>query len=126
MKKLFAFAIFLGFFASNSIAQVTRKVNPSQAMQADTTKKIKKKEMMKELNLTKEQRGQMKEFHQSMKQKKEEINNDNTLTEAQKADKMKELHKEQKDKVNTILTPEQKEKMKEQRKNSKMQPDVSK
>jgi periplasmic protein CpxP/Spy len=119
MKKLFAFAICLGFFASNSIAQVTRKVNPSQAVQADTTKKNKKKEMMRELNLTKEQRGQMKESHQSMKQKKEEVNNDNTLTEAQKKDKMKALHKEQKQKMNAILTPEQKEKMKEQKKNKK-------
>ena len=78
--------------------------------------------MMKELNLTKEQQGQMKELHETMKQKKEDIRNDQTLTEAQKKAKMKELHKEQKEKINAILTPEQKEKMKEQKKNSKVPP----
>ena len=118
MKKLFVFVISLSFFASNAIAQVKREVNPSQTSQSNTMQKNKKKEMMKELNLTKEQRGQMKEFHQSMKQKKEDINNDQTLTEAQKKAKMKELHKEQKEKMNAILTPEQREKMKEQKKNS--------
>jgi len=54
-----------------------------------------------------------------MKQKKEDINNDKTLTDAQKKDKLKELHKEKKEKTNAILTPEQREKMKEQKKNSK-------
>jgi Spy/CpxP family protein refolding chaperone len=119
MKKLFVFAISLGFFAPHATAQVKREVNPSQTSQSNAVQKNKKKEMMKELNLTKEQRGQMKEFHKSMKQKKEDINNDNTLTEAQKKDKMKELHKEQKEKMKAILTPEQKEKMKEQKKNMK-------
>jgi Spy/CpxP family protein refolding chaperone len=119
MKKLFVLVISLGFLASNAIAQVKREVNPSQTSESNTMKKHKKKEMMKELNLTKEQRGQMKEFHRSMKQKKENINDDQTLTDAQKKAKMEELHKEQKQKMNTILTPEQREKMKEQKKNSK-------
>jgi protein CpxP len=126
MKRLIVFIIALSFFASYAVAQVKREVNPSQATQVDTMRKNKNKEMMKELNLTKEQRGQMKEFHQSMKQKKEEINNDNTLTEEQKKAKMKELHKEQKEKMNAILTPEQREKMKEQKKKIETQPGVSK
>ena len=125
MKKLFVFVISVCFVISNTIAQVKREVNPSQTSQSNTTQKNKKKEMMKELNLTKEQRAQMKEFHQSMKQKKEDINNDQTLTEEQKKIKMQELHKEQKHKMNAILTPGQREKMKEQKKNSKMQPAVS-
>lgn len=117
MKKLFAIILTLTLFTFKGIAQVKRETNPSQNSASDSIQKNKKKEMMKELDLTKEQRSQMKEFHQSIKLKKETINNDQTLTQEQKQIKLKELHKEQKEKLNTILTPEQKEKLKEERKN---------
>jgi Spy/CpxP family protein refolding chaperone len=113
-------------FVSNSIGQVSRKENPSQATESNAGQKAKKKQMMKDLDLTKEQRGQMKEFHKSIKEKKETINNDPSLTEVQKKEKMKDLHKEQKEKMNTILTPEQKEKLKKERKNAKVGAGVSK
>lgn len=125
MKKLSAIAIVFIFFAMNANAQVKRETNPSQNSATDSIHKNKNREMMKELNLSSEQRSQMKELHQSMKQKKEDINNDKTLTEAQKKAKMKELRREQKEKVNNILTPEQIEKIREQKKNPKMQADVS-
>src|SRR6476659_8559450 len=105
MKKLFVFLISLSFFVSNAISQVKRDVNPSQSSHSKSSQKNKKKAMMQELNLTKEQQGQMKEFKRSMKQKKEDINNDQSLTEAQKKAKLKELHKEKKQKMNAILTP---------------------
>ena len=114
MKKLLAVVFILYFFVSNAIAQVKREVNPSQNSQSNMVQKNKKKAMMKELNLTKEQRAQMKEFKQSMKQRKADITNDKTLTQEQKQAKLKELHKEKKEKMNSILTPEQREKMKEQ------------
>ena len=114
MKKLLAVVFILYFFVSNAIAQVKREVNPSQNSQSNMVQKNKKKAMMKELNLTKEQRGQMKEFKRSMKQKKADITNDKTLSQEQKQAKLKELHKEKKEKMNSILTPEQREKMKEQ------------
>ena len=118
MKKLLTVVFILYFFISNAIAQVKREVNPSQNSQSNMVQKNKKKAMMKELNLTKEQRGQMKEFKQSMKQKKADITNDKTLTQEQKQAKLKELHKEKKEKMNSILTPEQREKMKEQEQHS--------
>ena len=121
MKKLFVFIISLSFFATNALAQVKREVNPSQNKQSNMVKKNKKKAMMKDLNLTKEQQGQLKEFKRSMKQKKEDINKDQTLTEAQKKAKLKELHKEKTQKMNSILTPEQREKMKEQKQNPEKQ-----
>jgi len=80
---------------------------------------------MKALNLSMEQKGQLKESHRSMKQKKEEVSNDTSLTAQQKETKMKELHKEQKEKLNSILTPEQKEKLKEERKNAKMKKETT-
>ena len=119
MKNLFVLAFFIAFLVSDGTAQVKREVSPSQSIQADTMRKNKKKEMMQTLNLTKEQRGQMKEFHQSMKQKKEAVAGDQSLTESQKKEKLKELHKEQKEKMNSILTPEQREKMMEQKKKEK-------
>ena len=126
MRKLLIVLITFIAFVSNSNGQVKREASPSQSAQSNASQKANRKQMMKELDLTKEQRGQMKEFHKSMKQKKEAINNDPSLTEAQKQEKMKDLHKEQKEKMNTILTPEQKEKLKGERKNMKVGPGVSK
>ena len=59
MKKLLAVAILIGFFASNAKAQVKREVKPSQTSQGNTMQKNRKKEMMKELNLSKEQRAKL-------------------------------------------------------------------
>jgi Spy/CpxP family protein refolding chaperone len=125
MKKLVACIPMILFLATQSMAQVSREVPPSQNTQSNEGKKHQRKEMMKALDLTKEQRAQMKDFHKSMKQQKENINSDNSLSQNQKQDKLKELHKSQMEKLNTILTPEQKEKLKEQRKKAKMQPDIT-
>ena len=108
MRPLFVLGMSVAFFTSSSIAQVKREVSSSQTVQSNATQKNNRKEMIRELNLTKEQRGKIKEFHQSMKQKKEAINTNQTLTADQKKEKMKEIHQEQKEKMNTILTPEQK------------------
>ena len=59
-------------------------------------KKAKKKAMMKELNLTKDQQGQLKEYNRSMKQKREDIRHDQTLTDTQKKSKLKELKRREK------------------------------
>ena len=71
---------------------------------------------MEQLNLTADQKSQMKTLHQDMKQQREGIMNDQSLTADQKKDKMKDLRKSQSEKMNTILTPDQQSKMKEMRK----------
>ena len=71
---------------------------------------------MTQLNLNADQKTQMKALHQDMKQQRDAIMNDQTLTADQKKQKMKELRKAQSEKMNSILTPDQQAKMKELRK----------
>ena len=111
MKKLLAIVLSFSFFALNASAQTARKVNPSQKVQQDSTRR-RNGTMMKDLKLSKEQQAQMKEFHQSMKQQMDAIKNDATLTPEQKKAKMKELRQTQQQNMNSILTPEQQEKLK--------------
>ena len=121
MKKIFVIILAINFFAFKGIAQVQRESNPSQNVATTSDKKSEKREMMRSLNLTKQQMGQLKELRKTMKQKKDDITNDQSLTQEQRQDKLNELHKEQKEKLNSILTPGQMEKLKEERKNAKMQ-----
>ncbi|MEO8412460.1 MAG: hypothetical protein ABI472_02325 [Ginsengibacter sp.] len=116
----------ISFFIINlsAGAQVQRETNPTQNT-ATVTQKKNKKEISKELNLTREQRRQLKDFRQSAKQKKEEIDNDTSLTDTQKQDKLRHLRMEQKEKLNTILTPEQKEKLKEKIKDRETKEEVA-
>lgn len=114
MKKLFLFAIAGLFFAATSNAQVQREVPQSQ--QTQTKPSQHQKGMMDQLNLSPDQKSQMKTLHQDMKQQRESIMNDQTLTADQKKQKMKEFRKSQSEKVNGILTPDQQQKMKELRK----------
>lgn len=116
MKKLFFVAIAAIFFAANGNAQVKRDVPQSQQMPSDSSHHLKRANMMEQLNLTADQKSQMKTLHQDMKQQREGIMNDQSLTADQKKEKMKDLRKSQSEKMNTILTPDQQSKMKEIRK----------
>ena len=114
MKKIFLFAIAGFFFTVNSSAQVQREVPQSQQTQTEPSQH--QNGMMNQLNLTPDQKSQMKTVHQDMKQQRESIMNDQSLTADQKKQKMKEFRKSQSEKVNGILTPDQQQKMKELRK----------
>ena len=124
MKKYLASLISFALIILSARAQVQRETNPSQNT-ATVTQKKNKKAIIKELNLSREQRSQMKDFRQSAKQKKEEIDNDTSLTDAQKQDKLRHLRMEQKEKINTILTPVQREKLKEKIRDRRTQQEVS-
>lgn len=78
--------------------------------------KLNQKQLLKELNLTKEQAVKMKEIRQNNKTKKEAILNDDSLTEEQQQTKLKQLRKETTAATDAILNEEQKEKMKAIRK----------
>ena len=116
MKKLIFVAIAGLFFAANSNAQVKRNVPQSKHIQSDTSRHFKRGGMMEQLNLNADQKTQMKALHQDMKQQRDGIMNDQSLTADQKKQRMKDLHKAQSEKMNSILTPDQQEKMKELRK----------
>ena len=105
-----------------SLAQVERK--PSPAKQTDSVvdhpgsnkmDRSEKKDMLKELDLTKEQKIKLKEIRQENKSKKEMIENDSRLSETEKKSRLHALQKEQAQKIQAILTDEQKEKLKAMR-----------
>ena len=100
MKKIIVALALCGVFIIGAQAQVKREADPSQMIQSNQ----KKGKMIKELNLTKEQRSQIKEFHNAGKQQKESIANDNTLSDEQKQFKLKELKKDERKNQDTAGT----------------------
>ncbi len=121
MKKI-SILVSIFFLLSGKInAQIQRRVNPSQGVVSDTLQKNNRREMLSELNLTKDQISKIKELKSTMKQKRDEINNDQTLTDDQKKGKLKDLRIEQKENLGTILTPDQLEKLTLERKNMRRQ-----
>ena len=121
MQKWSLFLIF-SLLSFLSFAQVERKVLPTK--QADSSSgysdqsrvgKIEKKQLIRDLHLSKEQQTKMKEIHQSGKSAKEAIADNDKLTPAEKDEKIKALKKDQYQKTMNILNDEQKQKMKAMR-----------
>lgn len=71
---------------------------------------------MRELNLSKTQKQKVREMHQAAKSEKDKINNDPSLNEAAKKEKLKALKQQQAEQMKTILTDEQKAKLRAVRK----------
>jgi len=107
------------FFSSAQIERKPSDVNKDSSVSVTTTdKKMNKqnrKERIKDLNLTKEQRIKMKSIRQSGQGSKQAIENNVNLTEAEKKKQLRALQIEQAQKVQLILTEEQKEKFKADR-----------
>jgi hypothetical protein len=125
MKKISALIV-LTFIISLSFAQVQRKVKTENIADSITKTgerkkgyKANKKQAIRELDLTKEQKGKLKEQRQAAKDKKAAIQNNESLSAEQKEAKLKELQKEQAKSTMGILNEEQKEKMKKMRKEKK-------
>lgn len=106
-------------FSLNTSAQVERNTETMNKDTSTITKlsarpnKQNRKERMKELNLTREQKMQMKEIMQSGKASRESIENNAQLSDAEKKKQLHELKKSQAQKIQAILTPEQRAKYKE-------------
>ena len=112
MKKYIGIAVILLISIAGS-AQIQRTVvkqktdTVSSEPVAEKTRG-ERKEIFKELNLTREQKIKMKDLNQFMKASKDEIDNDASLTEEQKKEKLRALRKAQITKIQGILTEEQK------------------
>ncbi|HMC99173.1 MAG TPA: hypothetical protein VKH37_03440 [Ferruginibacter sp.] len=121
MKKS-ALVFLLSFVSFISFAQVQRQFTHKNADSANSNEMLKgknnqedRKQMMRELNLTKEQREKIKEIRQANQAKKEAIENDTTLTAEQKETRLRELKREMGQSMLPILNDEQKAKFKEMR-----------
>ena len=121
MKKT-SLLLLLVFCMAFSFSQVQRAKPVAKAADSTATavynKKAdrgSKKDMMKELNLSKEQKGKMKELNQANKAKMQELMNDDKLSQDEKKTKMKALRMEQLKNTMAILNEEQKAKLKQLR-----------
>ena len=123
MKK-WSIALLMSMITLGSFAQVQRNVAPKKdaaeiAIPGETmngeneqSKKESKRQIIRSLNLSKEQKQKFKEIHQANKEKKESISSNDQLTESEKKDQLKKLHKEAAGNMNNILSQEQRDKMK--------------
>lgn len=124
------FSLALVLINSVSFSQIRRAktVYPAADSSINTqpvagNEKNSRKEMLKELNLTKEQQKQVRDIMQGLKTKRDAIQNDSTLSKADRRKKLMELRKEQADKILPILNEEQKEKWKAMRQENMNKPE---
>jgi Spy/CpxP family protein refolding chaperone len=98
--------------ATNAASQA--KDDANQALGDPETKakvQAKLQKLSNELNLTDDQKAQLKPVLQGEVQQLRSVHNDASLSDEQKGAKMKEIHAGAKSQINTILTPEQQQKL---------------
>jgi periplasmic protein CpxP/Spy len=131
MKKILLAAFCLTSFSLLTYAQTSgdkeKKTKQEKIDQTeknmDSTRKAALREKgiteenLKDLDLSNEQQAQIQKMHKDMKQEKDKVKNDASLTEDQKNEKLRAVDKSYKSKVEAILTPEQKKKIKNTKKN---------
>jgi hypothetical protein len=116
MKKLFTIIIAISLFSSKAFSQdeIEPRYQKDSVIELNTTR-LKEK---KKIALSKQQKIQVKKYKHEAKLKKSAIQNNQGLTEGQKKEKLKQLHKENHKKLEAILTPAQKEEMKKRKNNT--------
>ena len=97
---------------------VTSKTDTISFSSANTNEKMNRKDRLKELELTREQKIKLKEIRQSNQSAKAAIENNTGLSEEEKKKQIRTLQKEQAQKVQAILTEEQKAKFKASNQNN--------
>lgn len=111
--KITCIVLAFSFAALTTSAQIERKSALIKTDSTQTTRNDKKadkqsrKERFRELNLTREQKGKLKDVMQANKAAKEAIENNAQLSDADKKKQIRELQKAQVQKIQAILTPEQ-------------------
>ena len=115
MKKLLALSFAAVILSSAAFAQTERPVDKQAKIERHAGRHDKDK-MMNELNLTTEQKAQLKTQHQEMKAKHDALKAQDNITVKEMREKQQALKAEQKTRMESILTAEQKTKMAELRK----------
>ena len=115
MKKLLALSFAAVVLSSAAFAQTERPVDNKARMERQNGRHDKNK-MMKELNLSKEQKAQLKTQHQDMKSKRDALKAQDNITVKEMREKQAVLKAEQKSKMDAILTADQRTKMEDLKK----------
>ena len=108
MKKLIIGALGLALFTASAQAQTTPHSEDQQKKERKHTQHHKGFE---QLNLTDEQKAQLKSLKENLKKESEALKNNTSLTKEQKQAAKKELHDKWRAQAEAILTPAQKEQL---------------
>ena len=119
MKKLTLLA--LAFMLTSSVFCQTSKESTSEDNSAKSEQPKKSgdaryQEILKALNLSVEQKAQLKEINKNSKEAKLKVEADTTLSDSDKKDRLKQIRKEKTNSFMGILTPEQVQLYKEMKK----------
>ena len=98
----------LGFAVASHAQQAPA---PAQQPQQES-----RKQAMKDLNLTKAQKKDLKAANMEFKNKMQAVKNDASLSKQEKKIQLQSIKKEKMDKMSTILTPDQQQKMNDMKK----------
>jgi len=124
MKKilyLLVCMLLVGSIANAQKKDSTRYEKDRARLKSDSAAKAKLRDegITKDLNLSRQQKKSMDSIHVATHKQKEAIENDKSLSDEQKKEKLKDLNKQQKSQMNNVMTPEQQEKAKQTRENKK-------
>ena len=115
MKKLLGLILLLSLITSKIFSQ-EKEIQPMHQRDSAVPMNVLQVKKVKDLDLSKQQKKEIKKNKKSDKVKVAAIKNNAALTQQQKKNQLIQLHKEKHDKLESILTPEQKEKMKQMKK----------
>jgi Spy/CpxP family protein refolding chaperone len=122
--------LLLSVFPSLSYAQNSAPDSTPGQSQTMHEKRGDHNAMLANLNLTDDQKAQIKQIHEGMRSKVEAVNNDSSLSADQKQAKIQELRRDTHVQVKKVLTPDQRkqfeENMREHRDSKQQQPPASK
>ena len=104
--------LLLSVFPAMSKAQNAPDSNQGQS-QTMQEKRGDHNAMMANLNLTDDQKAQIKQIHEGTRSKIEAVNNDSSLSADQKQAKIHELRRDTHEQVKKVLTPEQRKQFEE-------------
>ena len=129
MKKIIVAFSFLFGAAVYAQAQTTDSATPppssNQKGMKDQSMKSNSgmRQMLENANLTQDQKKKVMDFKKASKEKENAINNNKSLSDADRQAQLKDLRKQTKKNILSILTPEQKKQMmKEKNGNEKTPP----
>jgi Spy/CpxP family protein refolding chaperone len=108
-KQLAITASFLLLSVFPALSQAQNKTPDSTAGQSQAMheKHGDHNAMLANLNLTDDQKVQIKQIHEGMRPKVEAVNNDSSLSADQKQTKINEIRRDMHEQVKKVLTPEQ-------------------
>jgi Spy/CpxP family protein refolding chaperone len=95
--------------------QMRAVLTPEQQAQFEEMRATRRQRMADELGLTQDQRSKLKDLKQSVRQQRQSVLNDSSLSNAQKRAQLKQIRQSAKSQLATILTPDQLAKMQQMR-----------